>query len=214
MEGKCEKSLKEIKCTQGQVIVIQLPWRGLGGRITPKIGQFQVLRKLSIHDNAIECSIPKELGFLPILRGPRLFNNKFTESLGSCSKLYKVNFTLNSLTGSIPVPITKLKSLMFLDLQFNNFSGVLPDSYSWGNDKNGIKSMVKSLTFDYIFCSNTFSGELPLELTRLNNLQRLSLGNNLLSGNLSSNLLSLPTLIFLDVSDNNFIGVEIVIGRS
>jgi len=56
--GACSGGWLGIKCAQGQVIVIQLPWRGLGGRITERIGQFQSLRKLSLHDNVIGGSIP------------------------------------------------------------------------------------------------------------------------------------------------------------
>ena len=51
--GACSGGWTGIKCAQGQVIVIQLPWKGLGGKITDKIGQLQGLRKLSLHDNLI-----------------------------------------------------------------------------------------------------------------------------------------------------------------
>ncbi|KAL0359133.1 UNVERIFIED_CONTAM: putative leucine-rich repeat receptor-like protein kinase IMK3 [Sesamum angustifolium] len=79
--GACSGGWVGIKCAQGQVIVIQLPWRGLGGRITEKIGQFQALRKLSLHDNFIAGSIPTSLGFLPNLRGVQLFNNRLSGSI-------------------------------------------------------------------------------------------------------------------------------------
>ncbi|KAI3508456.1 hypothetical protein L1887_23464 [Cichorium endivia] len=226
--GACSGSWEGIKCAQGQVIVIQLPWRGLGGRISPKIGQFQALRKLSLHDNAIGGSIPKELGFLPNLRGLQLFNNKFTgsippalgscpllqtidlsnnslvgtipESLANCSKLYRVNLTLNTLTGSIPVPITKLNSLMFLALQFNNLSGILPDS--WGNEKNGVKSVVKSLTFDH----NFFSGTLPVSLSKLTELQEISFSHNQFIGTVPTEFGGLSNLKSIDFSYNSING--------
>ncbi|KAL4556941.1 hypothetical protein LXL04_035108 [Taraxacum kok-saghyz] len=226
--GACSGRWEGIKCAQGQVIVIQLPWRGLGGRISPKIGQFQALRKLSLHDNSIGGSIPKELGFLPNLRGLQLFNNKFTgsippalgscpllqtidlgnnslvgtipESLANCSKLYRVNFTYNSLTGSIPAPLTKLNSLQFLALQFNNLSGVLPDS--WGNDKNGVKFMVKSLTLDH----NFFSGALPVSLSKLTELQEISFSHNKFIGTLPVEFGGLSNLKSIDFSYNSITG--------
>ncbi|KVI07030.1 probable leucine-rich repeat receptor-like protein kinase IMK3 [Cynara cardunculus var. scolymus] len=222
--GACSGSWQGIKCAQGQVIVIQLPWRGLGGRISPKIGQFQALRKLSLHDNAIGGSIPKELGFLANLRGLQLFNNKFTgsippslgscpllqtidvsnnslvgsipESLANCSKLYRVNLTLNSLSGSIPLRITKSNSLMFLALQFNNLSGILPDS--WGNGKNGVKSMFQSLTFDH----NFFSGALPVSLSKLTELEEISLSHNRISGSVPIEFGELSKLKSIDFSYN------------
>ncbi|KAL4569805.1 hypothetical protein LXL04_025449 [Taraxacum kok-saghyz] len=70
------------------------------------------------------------------------------------SQLYNVNLSLNSLTGYVPVSLSQSNSLMFLSLQFNNFSGVLPDS--WGGGKNDDKLIVKSLTFDH----NLFTGNL------------------------------------------------------
>jgi len=156
--GACSGGWAGIKCAQGQVIVIQLPWRGLGGRITEKIGQLQALRKLSLHDNVIGGSIPSALGFLPNLRGVQLFNNRLSgsipPSLGSCpllqtldlsnnlltgiipaslansTKLYRLNLSFNSFSGSIPVSLTHSLSLIFLHLQHNNLSGFIPNS--WG----------------------------------------------------------------------------------
>ncbi|CAH1453233.1 unnamed protein product [Lactuca virosa] len=156
-------------CAQGQVIVIQLPWRGLGGRFTPKIGQFQALRKLSLHDNAIEGSIPKELGFLPNLRGLQLFNNRFTDSippaLGSCPLLQTIDLSNNSLVGVIPESLANCSKLC----KFNNFSGALPDS--WGNDKNGVKSMLQ-----YIIRGTTITAHKIKQLAEIITREQFAFG--------------------------------------
>ena len=55
--GACSGGWAGIKCVNGEVIAIQLPWRGLGGRISEKISQLQSLRKLSLHDNALVGSV-------------------------------------------------------------------------------------------------------------------------------------------------------------
>ncbi|KAK9075412.1 hypothetical protein SSX86_003735 [Deinandra increscens subsp. villosa] len=221
--GACSGGWEGIKCAQGQVIVIQLPWRGLGGQITSKIGQFQALRKLSLHDNLIGGSIPKELGFLPNLRGLQLFRNRFTgsippalgscpllqtldlsrnslvgtipETLANCSKLYRLNLSSNSLSGSIPLPITKSNSIIFLALQFNNFSGLLPDS--WGSGK-----VFQSLTFDH----NFFSGALPVSLTKLTQLEEISLSHNQISGSVAVEFGGLSKLKSFDLSYNSIDG--------
>ncbi|KAI3517480.1 hypothetical protein L1887_16695 [Cichorium endivia] len=226
--GACSGGWEGIKCAQGQVIIIQLPWRGLGGQITSKIGQFQALRKLSLHDNAIGGSIPKELGFLPNLRGIQLFNNKFTgsipptlglctllqnldfsnnslvggipDSIGNLTKLYNVNLSLNSLSNSIPVSLTQSNSLMFLSLQFNNFSGVLPDS--WGGGKNGDKLVVKSLTFDH----NFFTGKIPVSLSKLTELEEISFSHNKFNDQIPSEFGRLVKLKSLDLSYNSING--------
>jgi len=36
--GACSEGWLGIKCVNGQVISIQIPWRGLGGRITEQVG--------------------------------------------------------------------------------------------------------------------------------------------------------------------------------
>ncbi|KAD4586007.1 hypothetical protein R6Q59_035607 [Mikania micrantha] len=222
--GACSGGWQGIKCAQGQVIVIQLPWRGLGGQITSKIGQFQALRKLSLHDNVIAGSIPKELGFIPNLRGLQLFNNRFTgsippalgscpllqtidlsnnslvgtipASLANCSKLYRVNLSSNSLSGSIPIPIAKSNSIMFLALQFNKLSGVIPDS--WGIEKIGVKPMFQSLTFDH----NFFSGPLPVSLSKLTDLQEISVSHNQITGTVPVEFGELSKLQVIDLSYN------------
>ncbi|DAD49283.1 TPA_asm: hypothetical protein HUJ06_031974 [Nelumbo nucifera] len=64
--GACSGGWAGIKCVKGQVIVIQLPWKGLSSHITEKISQLQALRKISMHNNTITCLIPTSLGSSPI----------------------------------------------------------------------------------------------------------------------------------------------------
>ncbi|XP_073305333.1 probable leucine-rich repeat receptor-like protein kinase IMK3 [Primulina huaijiensis] len=221
--GACSGGWEGIKCAQGQVIVIQLPWRGLGGRITEKIRQFQALRKLSLHDNVIGGSIPISLGFLPNLRGVQLFNNRLSGSipfsLGLCpllqtidfgnnslsgeipstivnsTKLFRLNLSHNQLSGQIPVSITQSSSLMFLALQNNNLSGQIPDS--WGNDGKNL-SQLQSLALDH----NSFSGGIPSSFGRLSLLQEISLSHNQLSGVLFQDIGNLSSLRTIDFSYN------------
>ncbi|RYR34930.1 hypothetical protein Ahy_A10g049993 isoform D [Arachis hypogaea] len=158
--GACSGSWNGIKCAKGQVIVIQLPWKGLRGRITERIGQLQGLRKLSLHDNRIGGAIPSSLGILPSLRGIQLFNNMLTgsiplsigycpllqsldlsnnfltgtipDSIANSTKIYSLNLSFNSFHGSIPISLTGSRSLTFLSLQHNNLSGSLPNSWGAG----------------------------------------------------------------------------------
>ncbi|CAK9160620.1 unnamed protein product [Ilex paraguariensis] len=222
--GACSGGWAGIKCAQGQVIVIQLPWRGLGGRITEKIGQFQALRKLSLHDNVIGGSIPSSMGFIPNLRGLQLFNNRFSgsipPSLGSCpllqtldlsnnsltgtipaslafsTKLFRFNFSYNSLSGSIPITLTQMPSIIFLALQYNNLSGPIPDS--WGGTGNNQLFHLQSLTLDH----NSFSGNVPTSLGKLRELQEISLSHNQISGVIPNDIGKLSRLKTLDFSYN------------
>ncbi|CBI25415.3 unnamed protein product, partial [Vitis vinifera] len=219
--GACSGGWVGIKCAQGQVIVIQLPWKGLGGRISEKIGQLQALRKLSLHDNFIGGSIPSALGFLPNLRGVQLFNNRFSgsipPSIGSCpllqtvdlsnnslsgtipdslfnsTKFYRLNLSFNSFSGSIPVSLTRSSSLTFLALQHNNLSGPIPNS--WG------LSELQKVSLSH----NQITGAIPDEIGRLSRLKTVDFSSNAINGSLPISLSNLSSLL-LDLSQNNLTG--------
>ncbi|KAE8688477.1 putative leucine-rich repeat receptor-like protein kinase IMK3 [Hibiscus syriacus] len=222
--GACSGGWVGIKCARGQVIVIQLPWKGLGGRITDKIGQLQALRKLSLHDNLIGGSIPRTLGILPDLRGVQFFNNRLSGSipatLGSCpflqtldlsnnlltgtipeslansTKLYRLNLSFNSFSGSIPVSLTRSTSLTFLALQHNNLSGSIPDP--WGATQKDSFYQLQYLTLDH----NLLSGTIPASLGKLSELQEVSLCHNLITGTIPNDIGKLSMLRNLDLSYN------------
>ncbi|XP_051122765.1 probable leucine-rich repeat receptor-like protein kinase IMK3 [Andrographis paniculata] len=224
--GACSGDWAGIKCAQGQVIVIQLPWKSLSGSLSEKIGQFQALRKLSLHDNSIGGAVPAALGFLRNLRGLQLFNNRFSgaippelgscpllqtlelannslsgsipESLANSTKLIRVSLGHNSLSGPIPVRLTTSSSLMFLSLEMNNFSGPIPDT--WG----GGKSRLRSLILD----RNLFTGGIPATIGTLSELQTLDLSGNWLNGSLPESLFgnNLKNLSVLNLRDNQFDG--------
>ncbi|XP_020217645.1 probable LRR receptor-like serine/threonine-protein kinase At4g36180 [Cajanus cajan] len=112
--------------------------------------------------------------------------------------------SLNNLTWNLPY-------LQTLDISHNYFSGQIPDSFS-----NLTRLSRLSLS------SNSFSGEIPASLGTLSNLEKLYLDNNNLRGTIPqgfanlktlelqsnnlntrlSNLASLGTLEYLDLSDN------------
>ncbi|PIN01756.1 Serine/threonine protein kinase [Handroanthus impetiginosus] len=224
--GVCS-SWAGIKCVNGQVIVIQLPWKGVGGRISEKIGQLKALRRLSLHDNVLVGAVPTSLGFLPNLRGVYLFNNRLSgsipPSLGNClllqtldlsnnqltgfipaslansTRLLRLNLSFNGISGEIPMRISQSPSLIFLALQHNNLSGSVPDS--WGGFKSAHHSyQLKSLALDH----NLLSGTLPSSLRNLSLLEELNLSHNQIIGNIPDELSSLSRLNFLDLSNNNF----------
>ncbi|XP_068667572.1 probable leucine-rich repeat receptor-like protein kinase IMK3 [Aristolochia californica] len=217
-----------IKCVKGQVIAIQLPWRGLGGRISEKIGQLVALRRLSLHDNYIEGLIPTSLGFLPNLRGLHLFNNRLSgqippslgngpslqtldlsknlltgfvpSSLFNSTKLYRLNLSFNSLTGSLPLSLTHSVSVTFLDLRYNNLSGAIPDTWGGQTGKNPYE--LQSLLLDH----NLISGKIPTSLSRLQKLQEISLSNNRINGTIPDAIGLLSQLRSVEFSNNDLRG--------
>ncbi|KAF2288464.1 hypothetical protein GH714_007677 [Hevea brasiliensis] len=221
--GVCSGGWAGIKCVKGQVIAIQLPWRGLGGKISEKIGQLHALRRISMHDNVLVGNVPWSLGSLANLRGVYLFNNRLSgsippsignspmlqtldisnnsltgivpPSLVNSTRLYRLNLSFNSLTGSIPFTLTRSPSLTILALQHNNLSGSIPDS--WG--QTGKKSyQLQFLTLDH----NLISGKIPMTLSNLALLQEISLSYNQISGSIPNELGRLSGLQKIDFSYN------------
>lgn len=228
--GACSGGWAGIKCVKGQVIAIQLPWRGLGGRISEKIGQLQSLRKLSLHDNVLGGPVPWSLGFLPNLRGIYLFNNMLSgsvppsigrnspmlqsidisnnslsgtipPSLANSTRLYRLNLSFNSLSGSIPNSFSESPSLTILALEHNNLSGSVPDSWGSGMGKNQTYRL-QILTIDH----NLISGTIPVSLSKMGFLQEISLSHNKILGSIPSELGGLSRLQTLDLSNNGING--------
>ncbi|XP_024012838.1 probable leucine-rich repeat receptor-like protein kinase IMK3 [Eutrema salsugineum] len=221
----CSGGWAGIKCAQGQVIVIQLPWKSLGGRISEKIGQLQALRKLSLHDNNLGGSVPLSLGLIPNLRGVQLFNNRLSGSipasigvsrflqtldlsnnllsevippnLADSSKLLRLNLSFNSLSGQIPVSLTRSSSLQFLALDHNNLSGSILDT--WGHNTS---PHLRVLSLDH----NSLSGPFPFSICNLIQLQDFSFSHNKIGGTLPSELSKLTQLRTMDISSNSVSG--------
>ncbi|CAL5351565.1 unnamed protein product [Camellia sinensis] len=225
--GACSGDWVGIKCVNGQVIAIQLPWKGLGGRISERIGQLQALRRISLHDNVLAGTVPYSLGFLPNLRGVYLFNNRLSgsipPSIGHCpvlqtldlsnnqltgtippslansTKLYRLNLSFNWIMGSIPVSLTQSSSLTFLALQHNNLSGSVPDS--WGGSETTEKKIyqLQILTLDH----NLLSGMIPSSLSKLGSLEMLNLSENSINGSFPASLTNLSSLVSLNLGSNH-----------
>ncbi|GMI71446.1 inflorescence meristem receptor-like kinase 2 [Hibiscus trionum] len=225
--GACSGTWAGIKCVKGQVISIQLPWRGLGGRISESIAQLRALKKLSLHDNLLGGPLPRSLGFLPYLRGVYLFNNRLSgsipPSIGNChslqtldlsnnsltgnippslansTRLFRLNLSYNSLFGSIPVGLTRLPSLTILALQHNNLSGSVPDTWV-GTGNNSYQLQVLSLDYNFL------TGTIPVSLSKLSLLQQVSLSHNQISGTIPDEIGTLSKLHLLDLSNNSING--------
>ncbi|KAM6583085.1 hypothetical protein CsatB_010087 [Cannabis sativa] len=217
--GACSGGWVGIKCTQGQVIVIQLPWKGFSGQITEKICQLQALRKLSLHDNLTGGSIPSTLGFLPNLRGVQLFNNRLSgsippslgfspilqtldlsnnslsgtipPSIANSTKLFRINLSLILFSGSIPSSIISSPSIIFLSLDHNSLSGSLPASL-------GKLTKIQELSLN----GNKFNGAIPNEIGRLCKLRKLDLSNNAINGSLPTSISNLSSLF----KSSSFVG--------
>ncbi|XP_057450059.1 probable inactive receptor kinase At4g23740 isoform X2 [Lotus japonicus] len=106
--------------------------------------------------------------------------------------LQTLSFRSNFITGNFPFDFYNLKNLSLLYLQFNNFTGPLPDFSVWRN-----LSVVN-------LSNNRFNGTIPISLSNLTQLAGLNLANNSISGQIPN--LRLPRLQQLYLCNNNLQG--------
>ncbi|KAK1629379.1 hypothetical protein QYE76_003694 [Lolium multiflorum] len=211
--GACSGHWTGIKCVNGNVVAITLPWRGLAGTLSARgLGQLVQLRRLSLHDNAIAGAIPSSLGFLPDLRGLYLFNNRFSGAvppeIGRClalqsfdasanlltgavpaalansAKLIRLNLSRNALSGDLPAELAASASLLFLDLSHNTLSGPIPDAFAGASSSSSRKESITG-TYQLLF---------------------LSLAHNTLDGPVPESLSRLTKLQNLDLAGNSLNG--------
>ncbi|KAL9277172.1 hypothetical protein ACSQ67_025280 [Phaseolus vulgaris] len=123
--------------------------------------------------NYLNGTIPKEWGF---------------------TKLVTISLLANRLTGSIPIEITNISTLLDLNLEANQFSGNL--------------SLLGSLTQiqRLLLSSNNFTGELPVTFAKLSQLKHFLIRDNQFSGKIPDFIQNWTSLTTLWIEGNGFSG--------
>ncbi|CAL9015678.1 unnamed protein product, partial [Prunus brigantina] len=161
-------------------------------------------QRLNLHTNSlrIDTSTP-EANILSCLANLRnltslvLQGNPLNASLpvsfGNLSSSFQYcDISICNMSGNIPDDIGNLNSLIFLDLQNNQFNGSIP------------KTMGRLQNLPDLYLNdNKLQGHIPSELCQLDNLAELALGGNQLSGSIPSCLDNLTaTLRTLSLQSN------------
>lgn len=157
---------------------LQLPSANLSGTLPREIGELTALQSLYLGVNALSGTIPLELGYSSSLSDVEMSGNMLTGSLPAsiwnlCERLVSLRLHGNSLSGYLPqpaLPNATCKSLQFLDLGHNSFSGGFPEFVT---GFNGLKELDLG--------DNNLSGPIPGSLSAFN-LEKLNLSYNNFSG--------------------------------
>ncbi|XP_073021442.1 receptor kinase-like protein Xa21 [Primulina eburnea] len=183
-----------------RVVEINLMSQGLGGSLSPHVGNLSFLNKINIQNNSFNSEIPQEIGRLRRLEYVDFSNNSFIgeipRNISRCPALWYLDLNGNSLSGSIPPELGFLLNLEQLGLGKNNLSGVIPPSL--GN--------LTSLVQISLWVCN-LEGEIPESFAQLRRLKFLTLPGNSLTGRIPSGLFNISTLIDFGVSSNKLQGV-------
>ncbi|KAK8918730.1 Polygalacturonase inhibitor 1 [Platanthera zijinensis] len=146
--------------------------------------------------------LPDELGDLPFLSDLSLANHTnlygvLPLTLTRLTRLSVLSLPLNSLSGALPSFLTQILSLTFISLSNNKFSGLIPPEFS---NFPALRTLALQ--------ANNLEGEIP---SAIGNLSKsllplvLSLGGNMLSGNIPKELLA-ANWELLDLSHNKLTG--------
>ncbi|XP_019187055.1 PREDICTED: receptor-like protein 12 [Ipomoea nil] len=124
------------------------------------------------------------------------FSGSLPPSISNLSNLSWIDLNRCKLSGSIPSTMAQLKSLAYVDFSNNNFTGSIPH-------------FLHSKNLTYINLSqNGLTGTLSSKhFEGLPKIVNIHLGSNFLFGRIPPSLFSLPSLQWLDLSNNSFDGL-------
>ncbi|CAI0442195.1 unnamed protein product [Linum tenue] len=177
-------SIPESLCNASRLVDINMNMNRFAGRIPNCLGSSGGLLALEIGGNDLGYNSTGDFDFLT--------------SLSNCSQLDSIGVSMNNLGGELPGSVGNLSSTRLTRLSFalNRISGVLPE---------GLQNLV-GLT-DLELQSNILQGQLPSSfLSKLQNLQLLSLQGNEFSGRIPDSIGGLKRLFDLDLSRNRLEG--------
>ncbi|QLE00229.1 T9SS type B sorting domain-containing protein [Galbibacter sp. BG1] len=196
----------------------------IAGEIPKEITKLKNLKYLNLSNNILGGSIPIEITNMISLETLILGSNSYNSttiypeyvnltnlhtldlrgtnsigsiptSFGSFPKIEILRLGSNELSGTIPLELSNLSTLMELHLNYNQLSGNIPPE------------LAKIPNLNRLFLlSNNLSGTIPPELGQITTLNMLWLGENNLSGTIPNSLGNLTFLFSLMLNHNQLIG--------
>lgn len=178
--------------------VLNLGFNNLTGKIPGDIDGALSLKQLSLPGNHLNGAIDESITNLTDLRSLVLFGNSFSGfipvNIGNLLFLEQLELHINRLTGILPPSLMKCTKLKLLNLRVNSLVGNLSD-FDFSNF-----SQLTILDLG----ENQFSGKLPKTLFTCKSLTAIRLATNKLEGEILQDVLELPSLSFLSLSNNTF----------
>ncbi|XP_057785935.1 probable inactive leucine-rich repeat receptor-like protein kinase At3g03770 [Salvia miltiorrhiza] len=194
---------------------------GIWGPIPVKIHRLHSLQLLDLSWNFLFGSVPTTFPRIVSLQVLKLdgnfLNGSFPDWINPFSNLTSLSLRTNGLEGPLPPSLQKLTTLTDINLSNNVISGKLMDlsglsSLYWmdlSNNKldSGLPSLPKGVTA-VILSNNSFSGRIPEQYGKLNQLQQLDLSFNALTAAAPlAGLLALPNIASLNLGWNMLSGL-------
>lgn len=182
----CSQSWKGITCSGSSVTEIKLSGLGLSGTLGYNMDSMKSLVELDMSNNNLGNGGQIPYGLPPNLKRLNLASNQFTQgipySISQMSSLENLNLAHNQLQGNLSDMFGGLSNLKTMDISFNAITGDLPPSFSslsrltalylQNNQFTGSIDVLVGLPLtDLNVGNNRFSGWIPNQLKKINNLQ-------------------------------------------
>ncbi|KAK9113116.1 hypothetical protein Scep_020635 [Stephania cephalantha] len=177
-----------------KLTLIDLSSNSLSGSIPPSLGTLSNLQFLNLSNNSLSGSIPVQLGGLSRLVEIDLSLNSLSGGLDDSlfSGLFRVQtvvFSHNGLTGGVPDALWRVPGLRFLDISYNNFTGILPNLSSNANFGYAVFNLSNNQFYGVVglqlgrfsfidLSSNYFQGKIIGEIGRNSSLTQNCLKNS------------------------------------
>ncbi|XP_057718085.1 receptor-like protein EIX2 [Arachis stenosperma] len=172
---------------------LRLRSNNLSGNIPNGLCDMKFLQVLDLALNNLSGNIPNCLNHLSAIINKTSASSSFQESMGGYASdtismflwvkgkdaeynnflglVKNIDLSSNKLSGGIPMEITNLTGLIYLNLSKNELTGHIPQSI-------GNMESLESIDFS----GNQLTGEIPQSITNLNFLNKLDLSYNHLDG--------------------------------
>ncbi|ESQ29903.1 hypothetical protein EUTSA_v10011192mg [Eutrema salsugineum] len=198
-----------------------------GDFLTTVVSKIPGITYLYVAYNNISGSVPISLTNITNLRVLDLSSNGFTGNIPStfCSLqdspvLEKILIANNYLSGTLPMELSKCKSLKTIDFSFNALTGPIPkeiwtlpnlsDLVMWANNLTGRIPegvCVKGGNLETLILNNNLlTGSIPESISRCTNMIWISLSSNRLTGKIPSGIGNLSKLAILQLGNNSLSG--------
>lgn len=204
-----------------RITSLNLDAAGYDGFLTASLGNLTELTSLDLSQNRFRGPIPESIAALKKLVWVSMAGNFFTGNIppgiGDFTELEYLDLTNNRLSGTLPPKLARLRSLTRILLSKNELVGRIPDlTGAWQLDTLEINSnllygdlppLPVSLT-NLNLAHNLLTGTVS-QVERLRKLTSCDLSDNRLSSYITKGLLTLPLVKHVNVSFNQFTGLEV-----
>ncbi|KAH9716252.1 Leucine-rich repeat receptor protein kinase EMS1 [Citrus sinensis] len=158
-----------------------------------------MLKYIRLSNNKLSGPIPRELceseSLVEINLDGNMLSGTIEDVFDRCTNLSELVLVNNRISGSIPEYISELP-LKVLDLQYNNFTGVIPVSL-WNSEN----------LMEFNAASNLLEGSLSWEIGNAVALEKLDLSSNMLTGRIPKEIGNLTGIQILKLKSNFFDGI-------